>query len=59
MNFTESQLEQRVISLVEQQGIPHTSGLKIQKTIEEVLLKEDLKNYLYQNYTDISPYKIR
>jgi len=30
MKFTESQLEQCVISLLEQQGIPHTSGLKIQ-----------------------------
>ena len=30
MKFTESQLEQSVISFVEQQGIPHTSGLKIQ-----------------------------
>ena len=29
MKFTESQLEQSVISLLEQQGIPHTSGLKI------------------------------
>ena len=59
MKFTESQLEQSVISLLEQQGIPHTSGLKIHKTLEEVLLKEDLKQYLYQNYADISPNEIK
>lgn len=29
MKFTESQLEQSVISLLKQQGISHTSGLKI------------------------------
>ncbi len=43
MKFTESQLEQSVFSLLEQQEIPHPSGLKIHKTLEEVLLKKDLK----------------
>lgn len=50
MKFAGSQLEQSVISLLEQQGIPHTSGLIIHKTLEEVLLKEDLMNYLSKLY---------
>ena len=59
MKFTESHLELSVISLLEEQGIPHTSGLHIHKTLEEVLLKEDLKNFLYQNYVDISPGEVQ
>lgn len=59
MKFTESQLEQSVISLLAEQGIPHTSGLQIHKTLEEVLLKEDLKHFLYQNYADISPNEVQ
>ncbi|AYO58115.1 type I restriction endonuclease [Chryseobacterium sp. 6424] len=59
MKFTESQLEQSVISLLAEQGIPHTSGLHIHKTLEEVLLKEDLKNFLYQIYADISPGEVQ
>lgn len=59
MKFTESQLEQSVISLLQEQGIPHTSGLQIHKTLEEVLLKEDLKHFLYQNYADISPNEVQ
>ncbi|HCN11346.1 MAG TPA: type I restriction endonuclease, partial [Chryseobacterium sp.] len=59
MKFTESQLEQSVISLLAEQGIPHTSGLQIHKTLEEVLLKEDLKDFLYQNYADISPNEVQ
>ena len=59
MKFTESQLEQSVISLLAEQGIPHTSGLHIHKTLEEVLLKEDLKKFLYQIYADISPGEVQ
>ena len=59
MKFIEAQLEQSVISLLEKEGIPHTCGLHIHKTLEEVLLQEDLKNYLYQNYADISPNEIK
>lgn len=59
MKFTESQLEQSVISLLEEQGIPHVSGLHIHKTLEEVLLKDDLKSFLYQQYADITPNEIQ
>jgi type I restriction enzyme R subunit len=54
MKFTEAQLEAAVISLLWEQEIPHTSGLHIHKTLEEVLLKDDLKNYLLQRYHDMT-----
>lgn len=59
MKFTEAQLEQSVIALLEKQGIPHTSGLQIHKTLEDVLLKDDLKNFLYSQYHDITPNEIQ
>lgn len=50
MKFTEETLEQAVTELIEAERIPHTSGLLLHKEMQEVLLKEDLKNYLLNRY---------
>ena len=45
MKFTQSQLEQSMISLLEQKGIPHTFGLKIylQLTLSKFKKQQDEK----------------
>ena len=50
MKFTESQLEQVFIELLEIEGIPHQFGQTIVRTPEEVLIKADLKEFLLQQY---------
>ncbi len=50
MKFTEAQLEQAFIELLGQQGIPHVLGGSIQRTDQEVLLKDDLKAFLLSQY---------
>ena len=60
MKFTESQLEQAFISLLEAQGYPHVSGDDIVRSKEEVLIREDLQKYLQTTYADqkITPIEI-
>ena len=50
MKFTESQLEQAFISLLEAQGYPHVRGEDIVRGKEEVLIREDLQAFLQQRY---------
>lgn len=50
MKFTESQLEQAFIDLLGQEGIPHLNGHDIPRTPEEVLIKDDLRNFLLKRY---------
>ena len=50
MKFTEAQLEQVFIELLEIEGIPHQFGQTIVRTPEEVLIKADLKEFLLQQY---------
>ena len=52
MKFTEAQLEKAVIELFDAEGIPHLSGNDIERDISEVLLKEDLKQYLSTQYKE-------
>lgn len=60
MKFTESQLEQAFISLLKAQGYPHVKGHEINRSREEVLIREDLQAFLQQRYTDqrITPVEI-
>ena len=51
MKFTEEKLEQAIIELIEQEGISHLHGSLIHKERQEVLLKDDLKQYLLNQYT--------
>lgn len=60
MKFTESQLEQAFISLLEAQGYPHVKGEDIVRGKEEVLIQEDLQAFLQQRYAGqkITPLEI-
>ena len=50
MKFTESQLEQAFIELLGKEEIPHLFGQAIQRSLEEVLIKKDLKDFLLNQY---------
>lgn len=52
MKFTEAQLEQAFIELLQQEDIPHLHGGGIERTEEEVLIKEDLHSFLLSQYKD-------
>ena len=49
--FTEAKLEQAFIELLENEGYPHFVGSSLIRADEsEVLIEEDLKNYLLTRY---------
>ena len=50
MKFTEEKLEQAFIQLIGEQNIPHVLGTDIERKAEEVLIKDDLRNFLMQQY---------
>jgi len=50
--FTEEKLEQAVIQLFEAQGYKHLAGEHIHKEMADVLLRDDLKQYLLNRYAD-------
>ena len=50
MKFTEAQLEQAFIELLGQEDIPHVLGGDIVRSEEEVLIKEDLKAFVLNQY---------
>ena len=52
LKFTEEKLEQAVIELFESEGYKHLTGNLIHKEISEVLLRDDLKQYLLNRYSD-------
>lgn len=52
MKFTESQLEQAFIGLLQSEKIPHYSGETLTRSTEEILIKEDLRTYLIARYED-------
>jgi type I restriction enzyme R subunit len=50
MKFTEAQLENAFIELLEQEGYPHTLGETLDRNPEDVLIEEDLLTYLLVKY---------
>ncbi|MFN8405167.1 MAG: type I restriction endonuclease [Anaerolineales bacterium] len=50
--FNEQTLEKAVIELFEAEGYPHVHGESIHKEMADVLLRDDLKQYLYNRYSD-------
>ena len=52
MKFTESQLEQAIIELLGEEGYPHVLGETIQRTPDEVLIKNDLLAFLREQYAN-------
>jgi len=51
MKFTEEKLEQAVIELFEAEQIPHCHGETIHKEMSDVLLRDDLKQFLLNQYS--------
>ena len=50
MSFNEAALEEAIIEMLGEQGYPHIVGEQIERSPQEVLIKEDLKNYLSTRY---------
>ena len=51
-HFNEYTLEQAVIELFASEQIPHCKGETIHKAMNEVLLREDLKAFLLNQYSN-------
>ncbi|MBU0946967.1 MAG: hypothetical protein KKE53_21275, partial [Proteobacteria bacterium] len=60
MKFTEAKLEQAIIHLLGKEGYPHVLGETISREVGEVLIKEDLKDFLASRYggDNITPAEI-
>lgn len=52
MKFTEESLERAVIELFETEDYNHQNGMYIHKEMSEVLLRDDIKTYLLDRYSD-------
>lgn len=50
MKFTEEKLEKAFTELLGQEGFPHHLGITINRKPEEVLIEEDLQNFLLAQY---------
>jgi type I restriction enzyme R subunit len=50
MKFTEEKLEKAFAELLGQEGFPHHLGITITRKPEEVLIEEDLQNFLLTQY---------
>ena len=50
MKFTEEKLERAFTELLGQEGFPHHLGITISRKPEEVLIEEDLQNFLLSQY---------
>jgi len=48
--FTEAQLELAIIALLEEQGFPHSQGDALERSPQEVLIKDDLRAFLTHRY---------
>ena len=48
--FTEAKLEQAIIELIEQQGYPYTAGETLVRDKSEVMIREDLEEFLSERY---------
>ncbi len=50
--FIEARLEQAIIQLLGEQGYPHLHGEKLQRDKKDVLIKDDLRQFLQTQYHD-------
>lgn len=50
--FTEEQLEQAIIQLFKDQGYAYIDGETMHRRFEDVLIEEDIRGYLIENYAD-------
>ena len=59
MKYTESQIEQAFISLLETEGYHYINGKELTRTSnQEVLLKEDLRSFLFNSYPDLEEVEV-
>ena len=60
MKFTEDRLEQAIIELLAAEGYPHTLGEALDRNLDDVLIKSDLRHFLATRYKDdlITEYEI-
>lgn len=60
MKFTEDRLEQAIIELLAAEGYPHTLGEALDRNLDDVLIKSDLRHFLATRYRDesITDYEI-
>lgn len=54
MKFTEEKLERAFTELLGQEGFPHHLGITIARKPDEVLIEEDLQNFLLKQYASQS-----
>jgi type I restriction enzyme R subunit len=52
MKFTEEKLEKVFAELLGQEGFPHYTGVTITRNPDEVLIEEDLQNFLLSQYAN-------
>lgn len=52
--FTENQLESAIIELFKNQGYEYLNGEKIHRSYEQILLEDDLRQYLFNRYKEVS-----
>jgi type I restriction enzyme R subunit len=50
MKFTEEKLEKAFTDLLRQEGFPHHFGISINRKTDEVLIEDDLRSYLLNQY---------
>lgn len=50
MKFTEDRLEQAIIELLAAEGYPHTVGEALDRNLDDVLIKSDLRQFLATRY---------
>lgn len=50
MKFTEEKLERAFTELLGQEGYPHHLGITVARKPDEVLIEEDLQNFLLTQY---------
>ena len=49
--FNEKQLEESIITLLQEQGYEHVKGEAIERDLDEVVLRDDLRTYLHNRYS--------
>ena len=52
MKFTEEKLEQAFTELLGNEGFPHHLGITVTRPPDEVLIEEDLQNFLLTQYNE-------
>lgn len=51
-SFTEAELEEAIIALFQAEGYAYTNGSILQRSYEEILLKDDLRDFLARRYAE-------